>query len=311
MAVKIRLKGHESFSLREGWLRKGISAIEEYNLSNVEDEELKDVFNRNDAVDILGVGTNMVKSIKYWLQACGLIEEVRTKKARRISILSNPFGNLINNYDRYFEEIFTLWLLHYNLVTNKEMATTWYLFYNDFKVQEFVKRELFDGLAISLSKLDPELSYSERSLQDDCTCIIKTYYTSNEELISPEENLTSPFAELGLIGCKKVSNEKEVFFKKRPEKDLLNPLVILYVIVDRLGIEKNTTIDRLLNEECNVGKVFNLDRILLNYYLDTLERQGYLIVSRTAGLDMVYLKSKVTCNQIIETYFKQLRSEQR
>ncbi|MBL4935574.1 DUF4007 family protein [Clostridium sp. YIM B02515] len=309
MTVKIRLKGHESFSLREGWLRKGIAAIEEYNLPNMTDEDAKDIFSRDDAVDILGVGSNMVKSIKYWLQACGLIEELRTKKGRRISKLSQPFGMLINKYDPYFEEIFTLWLMHYKLVTNKENATAWYVFFNDLKAQEFRKKELFDGLSLSLSKLDPEIGFSEKSLQDDCSCIIKTYYSNHEDLISPEESLSSPLVELGLIGCKNSSNEKEVFYKKKPQKDALDPLVVLYVILEQLGNEKSTTIDRLISDDCNVGNVFNLDRVQVNYYLDSLERLGYIEVNRTAGLDTVYLKSKIRCEDVLENYYEQLRSE--
>jgi hypothetical protein len=311
VAVKIRLKGHESFSLREGWLRKGLTAIEEYNLRNLDDEDIKDIFNREDSVDILGVGSNMVKSIKYWLQVCGLLEEVRSKKARRISKISTPFGSIINEYDKYFEEIFTLWLLHYKIVINKENATAWYIFFNDLRIQEFKKKELIDGLSLSLSKLDPKMGFSERSLQDDANCIIKTYYTANEDNTSPEENLSSPLAELGLIGCKSTPNDKELFYKKRPQKDLLHPLVILYVMLDRLEDERSTTIDKLLNDECNCGKVFNLDRIMINYYLDNLESLGHIVVNRTAGLDTVYLKSNIKCEQVMQNYYEQLRSESR
>ncbi|GIM28835.1 hypothetical protein CPJCM30710_15010 [Clostridium polyendosporum] len=304
MAVKIRLKGHESFNIREGWLRKGISVVYEKNMPYIDNEDAKDVFSEDDAVDTLGVGSNMVKSIKYWLQACGLIDDRRTKKGRRLSILSSGFGDIVNKNDPYFEEMFTLWLIHYKLVTNLENATSWYLFFNDFKVNEFSRHDLYNGLELGLSRLDLNLKYSERSLHDDCVCIVKTYSTNTEDLKNPEENLCCPLAELGLLNRKVNLDKKEVFIKKKPRVDILDPRVVLYVIVDRLNGEANTTIDKLLNENCNIGKVFNLDTSLINYYLDELERRGYLTVNRTAGLDTIYLKKEINCIDLMNEYYQ-------
>ena len=47
-----RLKGHESFTLREGWLTKGLNAV----------HENPRVFSESSGADALGVGTNMAKS---------------------------------------------------------------------------------------------------------------------------------------------------------------------------------------------------------------------------------------------------------
>lgn len=61
----IRLKGHEKFHLREGWITKGLYGVQ------------KDpkVFAGSNGSDQLGVGTNMVKSIRFWMLAMGLITE--------------------------------------------------------------------------------------------------------------------------------------------------------------------------------------------------------------------------------------------
>ena len=63
--TKVKLKGNESFNIREGWLRKGMRCIQEYPT----------LFSRDDAMEILGVGSKMVKSIRYWLRTTGLTEE--------------------------------------------------------------------------------------------------------------------------------------------------------------------------------------------------------------------------------------------
>lgn len=53
--LKVKLKGNESFNFREGWLRKGMRCVEQY----------PDIFSRDDVMERLGVGSKMVKSIKF------------------------------------------------------------------------------------------------------------------------------------------------------------------------------------------------------------------------------------------------------
>ena len=57
MSIKLRLKRHESFSIREGWLAKGIKNVKENG----------NVFSSSEATDLLGIGTNMVKSVNYYM----------------------------------------------------------------------------------------------------------------------------------------------------------------------------------------------------------------------------------------------------
>ena len=110
MNKKVKLKGHESFSIREGWLTKGI-----YEVKN--DEKL---FSKKNLTDILGMGTNMVKSLKYWLQTSKIIEESK-KNEYKLSEL----GELIYKYDPYLEDIFTLYFIHINIIKNIEKAYIW------------------------------------------------------------------------------------------------------------------------------------------------------------------------------------------
>ena len=67
----MKFGGHETFPVREGWLHKGLKLV-------VEDpEKLID----EHVADWLGVGRNMAKSIRYWLQATGLCEQAIGKEA--------------------------------------------------------------------------------------------------------------------------------------------------------------------------------------------------------------------------------------
>ena len=53
--------GHETFPFRYPWLKKGFDAVRE-DVS---------VFGRDDAITTLGVGKNMVRSIRHWCLAAG------------------------------------------------------------------------------------------------------------------------------------------------------------------------------------------------------------------------------------------------
>ena len=107
---KVKLKGNESFNFREGWLRKGMRCVEE-------DESL---FSRDNVMEQLGVGSKMVKSIRYWLQATGLCEEQYRNSGRaRAQAITANFGEVIRKKDPYFDDIFTLFLLHYHIVANE------------------------------------------------------------------------------------------------------------------------------------------------------------------------------------------------
>lgn len=57
--------GHETFPLRQMWLKKAFDAVS---------CEKKGAFSSEDAIVTFGVGKNMVGSIRHWALACGIIE---------------------------------------------------------------------------------------------------------------------------------------------------------------------------------------------------------------------------------------------
>ena len=63
------------------------------------------------------------------------------------------------------------------------------------------------------------------------------------------------------------------------------------------------SIDTLLKGDMLPGKIYNLNRVALNFYLDKLASDGYIAVNRTAGLDMVYSMSTITPEKVIEKYY--------
>lgn len=277
--TKIRIRGHETFYIREGWIRKGIVAVQNDPLifSNIQN-----------GVDVLGVGSNMVKSIRYWLQAIGLTEEKRGEKGKRYQVLTDGFGDFLIEKDPYIEYLGTLYLLHYKLVTNKELATTWNLFFNSIKATEMTKHNMEEALKQLILNIDPGYEVSSKLLSDDCNCIIKMYFAEKNDFKNPEDNMISPFSDLGLLKKESIRGKKEIIYKTVPDKNKLDKLIVLYVIMDNLTNSKSTTIKNLIEDENNIGRVFNMDKNSINSYIDKLEDDGYLRVNRTAGLNAIY-----------------------
>ena len=71
------------------------------------------------------------------------------------------------------------------------------------------------------------------------------------------------------------------------------------------------SIDTLLNGDRLPGKIYNLNRVNLNFYLDKLASEGYIAVNRTAGLDMVYAQSSIAPEKVIEKYYLDKAENQR
>lgn len=281
MEIKLKLKRHESFSIREGWLAKGIKNVKEYG----------NVFALQNATDILGIGTNMVKSLKYWMTTTRLIEE------KNREIMLSDFGSIINEYDPYLEDIFSWWLIHINMITNIDDAYIYNLFFNKCNIKTFTKRELYEKLYALLT--NEKLTFNENILQDEVNMIIKTY-TIDEKIDNPENNFICPLSELNLL--KKV--DRDTYEKNRPEIRNLPFWVVYYIICLLLYDRDNISIDELLKEENSPAKLLNMDKNLINEYLDEMKKNDLIIINRTAGLNMVYLKKKLSLNEIAEEYFK-------
>lgn len=301
---KVKLKGNESFNFREGWLRKGMRCV-------AEDENL---FSRNDVMERLGVGSKMVKSIRFWLQATHLTEEQYTNSGRsRSQFITEDFGSVIAEYDPYFDDLFTLFLVHYHIVSNASLCIPWNIFFNEYDGQDFTKEDMIHTCEGFLDKkMDEGCTYSESLLVDDCSNVIKMYMNSRAgEQVSknspvdthPEESLECPLTELGLL--QKSTKRKGAFVKSMPAHGALDKLAVLYVMVQNISPEKNSvSIDDLLNAPNNIGRVFNLSRIAINEYLDQLRIAGYLTINRTAGLNMVYVETMMNPKDIMTEYYK-------
>ena len=124
---KFSFSGHDSFQCRQLWLKKGYDFVQEGKN-----------FNDEDAVVQLGVGKNMVSSIRFWLKAFYIIDnkDIPTKFGKRL------FDDE-NGYDPFLEDEASLWLLHYQLVKSG-FASIYSIIFNEFRKEKlFFNKEIF------------------------------------------------------------------------------------------------------------------------------------------------------------------------
>lgn len=284
----IRFKGHETFTIREGWINKGLTEV----------EKNPHVFNENYGADSLGVGPNMAKAIRYWLRAAGLIEESTKSGAILTSV-----GRLVFEEDPYIEEDFTLWLLHCRITANYGQVTAWNLFFNRFNYEEFDKGDLVSEMqelaSLAAEEITPDKKVAESSVAGDCDAILHMYVKSREDNGTPEEKNVSPFAKLELL-----KNLDGRYIRKQPDLNRLPEAVVLYLLVECLGDKTSIHMDELLVAADGPGKLLQLKRNALAEMLEKLEKKEQVIINRTAGLNMIYLPEKLSAEKVVERYYR-------
>lgn len=290
----MKFRGHETFAIRKGWLNKGVK--------NIQLNPGVFLGEAGNPMDVLGIGANMVKALRYWMTATQIAQEPNSGK-RRQSL--TDIGEVVYRNDPYFEEIGSLALVHYGLASNSAEVTAWYIFFNEFDYIEFSEDD-FQSNVKKYVRMAGENLPSERSVSDDFKCIINTYYSKQNSNDNPEDNIESPLTELGLIEYLYNKNNVRVYKKVMIKENLLPDLIALAIILDNTNGEKELKISTLLKGENSIGKVFNLDMVRIINILYRLEKQGYIKVVRTAGLDIVELLTDMKYADCVQLYYDKL-----
>lgn len=297
--MPMKFRAHDTFFIRKGWLSKGMRCVaRKPNVFVAHDEN---------PMDILGIGANMVKALRYWLQAVGLTQE--PEKGKRVQSFTK-LGQIIYENDTYIEEAGTLYLLQYRLASQKDVATAWYFFFNEFTMTEFSRDDYVEALQKYIKMRDADTQYAIRSLNEDFQCIISTYlprFKSNPVRVSPENNIDCPFGELGLVDI--VNKRKKTYKKSIPSSETINPYIALAVIIDNAKGRKEISLNELLTAPCNIGKTYNLDSITMLDVLYRIEKLGLIKINRTAGLDVINLLNELDFYDCVKCYYASIEDQ--
>lgn len=281
--LKIRLQGHEKFALREGWLNKGIKLVSENAL----------VFQGKTGPDDFGIGNNMVKSLRYWLRAFGLIEESPSK-----GVKLSKMGELILENDPYFENVFTLWILHSYISKNIDEATSWYMFFNRCEMDDLDKDQIENILIREIKKYASGISFSVNSIKSDVDVLLNMYGRT-KKAVDPEDKSISPFVQLNLL-----KNVDGRYSKRQPDNRIVSEWNVLYELSLMLQNQEAISIEEAISSEKGLLKIYHITSIISNELLDKLDALGYIRVDRTAGLDMIYKLKDFSAESVITEYYK-------
>lgn len=283
---KFSFSGHDSFQCRQLWLKKGYDYVQEGKN-----------FNDEDAVVQLGVGKNMVSSIRFWLKAFNVIDnnDVPTEFGKRL--LDDETG-----YDPFLEDEASLWLLHYQLVKNG-FASIYSIVFNEFRKEKlFFNKETFVNYLNRIVESRPDLNFNENTVAKDFT-VFTNLYKSNPESKDVEVSFSGILSELELLKTTGKGKEEQ-FYIENTERDNLSEAVVLYTILDNGNYGNSISLNSLEFEINSPGSIFALNRSgLLHKINDLVADFKDITFTDQAGIKEMQLKKKADAFTILDTYY--------
>lgn len=283
---------HETFPLRYAWLTKGFDAV----------RQRSDIFsNPERAMVELGVGRNMVNAIQYWLQVTGVVDFASGRA--EVSTLGNAL--LGPKGDRYLEDEATLWILHWLIASNADLATGFFWFFNRFAMPRFREPEMREGLSDFVQQ-ELHVTRSQSTLKSDCSTLLRMYAPSSGQ---SEDHLDSPLAQLKLVG----SYEGRGYHSLRTVRPFLPPLALHFALAQRFSTDPQQIaipVQILLyggDDWASVGSAFRLSEEGL---MATLAQVMALYphhyeLRDTAGVHQLYRGSQMsTPLNILRSYYR-------
>lgn len=296
--------GHETFPFRFPWLKKGFDAAS---------ADPQVFWDEDAAMTTLGVGKNMVRSIRHWCLVSGVLEDARKKQgARRAEMRPSEFGVSVfsdSGFDPYLEDPATLWLLHWRIATAAQLATTWHWAFSHVHDPEFTR----DSLLAALEAWVQTAGYkrvSQGSLRRDIDCFIRTYVPSRQtKRTIVEDTLDCPLVELNLI---QEAGDRTTYQFVRGPQDHLPDFVFCYATLtfwEMFAAQRQTlSLHELTYEAGSPGVIFKMSENSLVDRLDRLERftKGAVSYDETAGVKQLYRHRELSSGHILSAGYREL-----
>ena len=252
----------------------------------------------------------MVRSIQHWCRVTGLIEGDGVDSNNRRRFVPTALGNSIfadDGFDPYLEDVATLWLLHWQLATNTNQATTWFWAFSIFSQNEFGRDTLTSEL-IDWSQRNTRNRISENSIKRDVDCFFRTYVPSRlTNTTIMEDTFDCPLVELNLISDSSDGNTYRFHRGPKPSLPIEIFTAALSEFWDTYFSENSAlTFANIAYAENSPGRTFQLDEDTLAEHLDRLENltDGAFRYDETAGMKQVYRNRKIDPKELLHRYYR-------
>lgn len=297
---------HETFHPRFGWLKKGFDAAQK-------DAE---VFLREEASVRLGVGKNMVQSIRYWCTAFKVLDDTTRFKGKAgqqsrsdvKGLYPTELGKKLldhNGWDPFLEDPASLWLLHWNLLKPPCAATAWYFAFNLFYQPDFFKDQLL--VEVKHFRDTYATHIKDSSLEKDVTCLLKMYLQQGNRKGVLEETIDCPFTELGIL--QPVGTTGQFAFQVGGKENLPAEIVVAACLEFTSLIQQNVgtiSINRLLFDQASPGMVFKLSEGALYDAIDRVAQsfRGVSLVVTPGMVQLTFEDDPLQMHwQLLEQYY--------
>ena len=292
--TKFTFSGHDTFHCRHLWLKKGYDFIKNGRK-----------FTDDDAVVELGVGKNMVSSINFWMRAFGIIDK---------DGLLTDFADCIlddNGNDPYIEDEATLWLLHYQLVS-QNIASTYSLIFNELRREkiEFTRDNFIAFVVRKAEELDLS-QINKNTVSKDFEVLAKMYIRTDAQSNDREDTFSGLLTELNIIQeeKRKVDDKTVNFYSiSTEEKSEIPDEVLLYTILDKDNFDKSISLYTIEQEPNQAGSVFAIGRTgLINKIESIASNKKFKKYSITfndhAGIKELQFQTKPNKFEILKEYY--------
>lgn len=272
--------GHDTFHCRLFWLKKGFDYVNS-------GESFKD-----DSGIELGVGRNMVNSIKFWMKSF----DVLTENDQINPLYNHLFDN--NSWDPYLENEGTLLLLHYELCSRNHSSIYNLIFQHFRKIKPEFTRKNF----VSYVK-DLDSSQNTKTLEKDFSVFLRMYGASKDSHI--EDGYSGLFTELELLNIvgETLNKEKLYRLENKNQKDI--PIeIILYCILSNDEYGKSISFKSLYSSSKGVGNIFCFDKDILEEKLIAITNEFDGITYQSeAGIKELQINDEVQPLTILQRYY--------
>ena len=271
--------GHESFTCKTLWLKKGFDFINrDYN------------FNAPDAVVQLGVGKNMVASIRYWMRAFNMT------KNDELTPLATYLLDTDKGKDPFIEDLGTLWLLHFMLVSSEEATLYNWLFVRLQKERKIFDRQNVVSFVHRLMVEDGKQSiYNENTVKKDIGVLLQNYVLPQKS--KALDDYSSLLIDLDLI---RTTDGKTYIFNIEGKRQIPWE-IFLYAIICMKGRDNTVSYDLLQD----VGLMFCMNDLEVIDMCETIEshKKNHVRYSDTAGIRQLQFIDELNSEEILNEYY--------
>lgn len=254
-AEGLRFSGHETFACRYAWLPKAYRVLFDDPATFADEDE---------AMVELGLGKNMVRSLRFWVEAAGLAEPEKGHGLRLTDFAHAIFG--VDGFDPYLEDVRTLWLLHWNLASRSEGPLfAWRFLLNHWPHPELTRSEAIAAFSRESARLGH--SHSPVTLAQHLDVFLHTYQPTRSKAVGIEDSLDGPLVELALLQAvgerrAEAGRFETVYAFRREPKTEITAALFDYCLSDYWirfrATEETLTLREVTLAPCSPGQVFKL-----------------------------------------------------